>query len=68
MPAFRDRPERGFDERGTVVTGVTEAHKPLPVDRPSHLPQQLHPTPIVLDLIVDRAENGHNALLSVEAR
>ena len=57
LPAFGDRAEVGVDEGDVLVAGEPEVDEPLPVDRPSHLLQQLDPPPVVLDQVIDRAED-----------
>ena len=54
VPAVGDRAEGGVDEVDVLVAGVAEVDEPLPVDRPRHLLQHLHPPPVVLDQVVDR--------------
>ena len=50
--------------RGDVlVAGEAEVDEPLAVDRPRHLLQHLNPPPVVLDQVVERAEDRCDRLL-----
>ena len=56
-PSPRDRAEGRVDEGGVLVAGVAEVDEPLAVDRPRHLLQHLNPPPIVLNQVVEGAED-----------
>ena len=67
-PALRDLSNRRIHLARILVTGVAEMHKPLAVDRPSHLLQHLNSPPVVLNQVVYGSEDRADSVLDWSRR
>jgi hypothetical protein len=68
LPAGGDRAEGRVDQLVALVAGITEVHEPLLVDRSRQPLEQSDPPAVVLDQVVDRAEDRDDSSLSCPIR
>ena len=63
LPTARNRADGGVDEGDVLMSRVPEADEPLTVQRPRHLLQHVHPSPVVLDQVVEGAQDLGDLIL-----